>query len=222
MQQDDITQFFSYLKKRLEAPLPGQKAQIKMAPLPSKSADHFPLYPEGNSNLNSVLIPLYSDSDNDISIILTLRTRNVNHGGQISFPGGQIESNESAVNAALRETHEEIGISRKHVKIAGKMTSLYIHRTNNMVEPFVGMLTQKPDLHLSNREVEEIIPVKISTLADKNNITVEEWELRKNSPFKVPYWNIHKVPLWGATAMMLSELIEIYNEYKLGIKSNIS
>jgi len=219
MEQSDLKLFFTFLQKRLESPLPGREAQKRMAPVPYKPADRFPFYPEGKSNLNSVLIPLYADPDDEISIILTLRSRGVNHGGQISFPGGQIEKSESAVDAALRETNEEIGIASKHVKIAGKMTSLYIHRTNNMVEPFVGMLMQKPDFSLSNKEVEEIIPVKIMDLADKNNIIVEEWELKKNSPFKVPYWNIHRVPLWGATAMMLSELIEIYKEFKHGTES---
>jgi len=215
MNQNTLHHFFRFLETRLQKDLPGKDAQFKMAPLPEKPGDYY-LTPPENSRSSSVLIPLFLNQNKDLSIILTLRTKHLAHGGQISFPGGGIESGETAYQAAVRETCEEIGIRKQEIYVAGKLTPLYLQRTNNFIEPFVGKLTTQPDLTVTNREVDEVIPVSINSLLNKNNFKKEPWTLGNGIKMEVPYWTIHNVPLWGATAMMLSELLELYTEFKSG------
>ncbi|MGF1669159.1 MAG: NUDIX hydrolase [Balneolaceae bacterium] len=187
-----------------------------MAPRPENPGDDFPYQAPDDSKLNSVFIPLFLSSDDELSVLLTLRSRNMAHGGQISFPGGQIEKGETARSAAIRETCEEIHCQKKDILIAGKLSSLYLHRTNNLIEPFAGKLDTQPDLTISNREVEEIIPVPVCDLLEEKNMVREKWILRDGAVFDVPFWGIHEVPLWGATAMILSELLHLYGEFKNG------
>lgn len=212
MKQNPLDHFFTFLETRLEMRLPGKEAQFKMAPLPEKPEDYY-LNPPEDSRPSSILIPLFLNQSNEISIILTLRPEHLAHGGQISFPGGGIENGETARQAAIRETMEEIGVRKEDIDVAGKLTPLYLRRTNNFIEPFAGKLTTQPDLTITNREVDEVIPVAINSLLNGYNIKREPWTLSNGARMEVPYWTIHNVPLWGATAMMLNELLELYAEF---------
>jgi len=212
MNRDPLHSFFKFLETRLKKDLPGKRAQFKMAPKPEKPEDYY-LNPPEDSRPSSVLMPLFLNRELELSIILTLRPDHLAHGGQISFPGGGIEIGETAKQAAMRETCEEIGIHSNNIDIAGKLTPLYLRRTNNFIEPFVGKLTTDPDLSITNREVEEVIPIAVDSLLDKKYFKREPWTLDNGTKMDVPYWTIHNVPLWGATAMMLNELLELYIEY---------
>jgi 8-oxo-dGTP pyrophosphatase MutT (NUDIX family) len=205
--------FQDYLKRRLQEPLPGRKAQMKMMPepvdyetaVPSKSID-------SSGHPSGVLIPIYPDGNQNLNVILTLRTDSIRHAGQISFPGGRSEDSESIIGTALRETHEEIGIEADEIDVAGSLTPFYLYRTNNRITPIVGFLNHKPIMQRNPNEVAEIITVKLDTLLSDEKIEKERWDLSDNS-FYVPYWSFHSVPLWGATAMMMSEFLELYKEF---------
>ncbi len=80
-------------------------------------------------------------------------------------------------------------------------------------------MQQQPELSLDPREVEEAFSVELDSLLKKKNLTVEDWNLRDHT-FKVPYWDVHRVPLWGATAMMLSEFLELYREYQANFSNS--
>jgi hypothetical protein len=88
-----------------------------------------------------------------------------------------------------------------------------VAHSNNRVYPVVGFTKQQPEFDLCPDEVEEVFTITLDTLLLKKNITVEDWNLRTHT-YRVPYWDVHQVPLWGATAMMLNELLELYREYK--------
>ncbi len=172
--------------------------------LPQKESD--------TAHPSSVLIPLYPDKQNQLHVILTLRTDSIRHAGQISFPGGRREGSETPSETALRETEEEIGVFRHQVQIACSITPLYLHRTDNQITPYVGFLEQEPELKPNPAEVKEAFSIPVQNLANGENFKKEKWDL-SHASFQVPFWTIHEVPLWGATAMMMSELIELYKEF---------
>jgi len=211
-----ISSFYNFLKQRLnKGNLPGLASQKKMAPEPvSQNAEMRKLEAPSSANASSVLILLFPNSKDDLELILTLRASNINHGGQLSFPGGRSENGETEIETALREAKEEIGIKTDDVHIAGLLSKLYVAHSDNYVTPVVGFLDYTPELILNPAEVEEAFSVEVESLLGKENLTVENWDLRKSSTYKVPYWDVHRVPLWGATAMILSEFLELYEAYK--------
>ena len=211
-----IIDFHHFLKTRVkESDLPGRTSQIKMAPEPVDSANPIRrMKAPDHANASSVLILIFPNSDGQLELILTLRTSTINHGGQLSFPGGRAKAGETVVETALREASEEIGITPADVKVSGTLSSLYVPHSNSQVTPVVGLIEYEPALTLNPDEVEEAFSVELESLAGKENLTVENWELRPKATYKVPYWDVHRVPLWGATAMMLSEFLELYREFK--------
>lgn len=183
-----------------------------MQPLPITKGLSFPEPDKEAGHPSSVLIPIFENSENDLEIIFTLRTNSIRHAGQISFPGGRSEGGESLVDTALRESFEEVGIKPKQVFVAGTLSPLFLYRSNNKITPFVGFLDEKPELQINPNEVEEAFSVPIRSLLDENHLIWEEWTIR-DYQMKVPYWNIHSTPLWGATAMITNELLELYKEF---------
>ncbi len=211
-----ISDFFKFLSARLnEDSLPGRTSQLKMAPTP-KDNDNPTRKMEAppKAKDSSVLVLLFPNEKQKLELVLTLRTAKINHGGQLSFPGGRAEQSESTVETALREAREEIGINPADVQIAGTLTTLYVAHSDNQVSPVVGFLNYTPELTLNPNEVDEAFSVELDSLLDKKNLTVEDWDLRPQATYKVPYWDVHRVPLWGATAMMLNEFLELYREFK--------
>lgn len=206
-------ELITFLSERLEKPLPGRNAQIEMAPKPVSEGDMRQMEPPEDVNQSSVLVLLFPNEDGKLELTLTLRSNDIDHGGQISFPGGRAHDGESSIETALREAKEEIGIKPESIKIIGQLSDLYVSHSNNLVIPIVGFTTQRPEFQKDPREVEEVFAVELDSLLHKKNLTVEDWNLRSHT-YKVPYWDIHRVPLWGATAMMLNELLKLAREFK--------
>lgn len=206
------SEFYEFLKSRSKKKLPGREAQMKMSPVPLDPDVVLPRRSSDTAHPSSVLIALFPEEDEDLHVIFTLRTESIRHAGQISFPGGRTEGGESLIETALRETEEEVGIKRTKIEIACNLTPLYLHRTDNQITPYVGFLEKRPHLKPNPAEVKEAFTTPIRKLVSEENFVVEKWKL-SNAIYKVPYWNIHSVPLWGATAMMMSELLELFKEY---------
>lgn len=204
--------FYHFLVDRTLQKLPGRDAQMKMSPEPLDPNFVLPQKESDTAHPSSVLIPLFPDENDLLNVILTLRTESIRHAGQISFPGGRREGDETPEETALRETEEEIGVTRNQIEIACCITPLYLHRTDNQITPFVGFLEQEPKLQPNPAEVKEAFSIPLKNLIENENFKEEKWDLTHAS-FHVPYWTIHEVPLWGATAMMMSELLELYKEF---------
>lgn len=185
-----------------------------MAPSPLDNSLSTSHYKPTHSNFrnSSVLIPIISWKQ-ELEILLTLRSADINHGGQISFPGGGSEGSETVEETALREAQEEIGLQPGKTDVIGLLSPLYVGHSDNMITPVVAFLNEAQKFTPNPNEVEEIFTVSLSDLVVESNLLDEEWDLR-GSPFKVPFWNIHRVPLWGATAMLLSELMVLYKEFQ--------
>ncbi|MEX2602364.1 MAG: CoA pyrophosphatase [Balneolaceae bacterium] len=208
----DRTSFFHYLKERINQPLPGREAHLRFAPSPVEGEHHFRMEAGEDAYDSSVMILLFEEQEGHPELILTLRTTSISHAGQISFPGGRSDNGETPSGTALRETREEIGVPEESIEIAGTLTKLFLDRSNNLITPVVGYLPSKPKLTINPLEVEEAFTVSLEKLMDRENFSTRSLQL-SDRVYDVPYWNIHPVPLWGATAMMLSELLELYREY---------
>ena len=156
----------------------------------------------------AVLVPLV-DRENGLTVLLTQRASHLkNHGGQISFPGGRIESSdEGPLAAALRETEEEIGLPRDHVTFAGYLEP-HLVLSGFWVTPVVGFVQPGFDLKLDRREVDETFEVPLLHILDAANHQARERTLgtTKVRVYDIPYGERH---IWGATAGMLMSLYRL-------------
>jgi 8-oxo-dGTP pyrophosphatase MutT (NUDIX family) len=208
-----LQKFYLYMEERTRGDLPGLEAQLRMAPNPVDGVRNIPLEPKGESRNSSVLALIHPGETGDIRIVLTHRTETIVHGGQLSFPGGASENNETPEETALREAKEEIGIKPSLVTIAGTLSDLYLYRSNNLITPVIGFQDHQPKMVINPIEVQEAFTVSLDTLSKGDYLVKKPWTLNGKT-YQVPYWDIHKVPLWGATAMMMSELLELYREFR--------
>ncbi|MCX6291202.1 MAG: CoA pyrophosphatase [Bacteroidetes bacterium] len=207
-----ISEFSKLLHHRLSLPLPGREAQLLMAHAERKINLSRYKIPQ-HARWSSILILLY-ESDNKIKIPLILRPRYDGvHSGQVAFPGGKFESgDENLVNTALRETKEEIGIPPEHVEILGKLTELYIPPSNFLVHPHVGMIRYKPEFFPDENEVEKVIEISLDDLLNDSLVGEKEITLSNGLKIITPYFNFQSETVWGATAMIMSELRVLLNE----------
>lgn len=198
------------LQDRLTQALPGHEAHLTMAPR----------YPERRNDVSvngrdcreaGVLVLLLPD-DETAAVVLTVRRDHLpDHGGQISFPGGQREGDESLTQTALREAEEEINLSPPSVKMLGRLTPLYIPPSNFCVHPFVGVVEETPALHPTDCEVKRVLRIPLPHLLDPDTRTVEPWTLH-DTEIDVPYYSVSGHTIWGATAMMLAEFLAVVRD----------
>jgi 8-oxo-dGTP pyrophosphatase MutT (NUDIX family) len=155
----------------------------------------------------AALLLLYP-ANGELYLPLTLRSARLNqHAGQVSLPGGATDpSDESPEATALREAHEEIGIDPACVEVLGRLTPFYIPPSNFLLSPVVGYLPQTPVLRPDPAEVAGVFSVSLRYLQDPANVREENWE-RQGLPFRVPFYAIADHKVWGATALLLSELV---------------
>lgn len=210
----ELTTFIEQLSTDLRQPLPGMDAQYRMAPRP-RSGGRLP-YDQAPTDArhSGVLILFYPHVDeagkNVVHLPLILRpTYDGVHSGQVAFPGGGWEDGDADIVAtALREAEEEIGIPRAQVHVLGALTPLYIYVSNHLVHPTVAWIDHEPRFTPDPFEVAMVLEMPLHTFLDPTNVRTEQWQLRDRAA-EVPFFYIQKQTVWGATAMMLSELITL-------------
>jgi len=196
--------FIFSLMNQLSNTLPGEKSHQVMKIKLNNDLNIEPTL----KRYASVLICLFPNNDN-WSFFLTKRSNSVeHHKGQISLPGGMIEKGENPINAALRETNEEIGVQIKKVQIIGKLSSIYIPVSNFKVQPFVGFLNKKPKTDINKQEVSRIFDVDLNDLMNDKNIKSEE-KVLGNKLVEISYFSLKNEKIWGATSLILSEFKDV-------------
>ena len=196
--------FIFSLIQQLNKTLPGKKSHQVMKIKLNNDLNIEPTL----KRYASVLICLFPVNDN-WSFFLTKRSNSVeHHKGQISLPGGMIEKGENPINAALRETNEEIGVQIKRVQIIGKLSSIYIPVSNFKVQPFVGFLNKKPKTDINKQEVSRIFDVDLNDLMNDKNIKSEE-KVLGNKLVEISYFSLKNEKIWGATSLILSEFKDV-------------
>ena len=207
-QVDDFKRFSRDLNVDLNGPLPGKKAQVAMAPKPIDDR-RFNEDPNNPARLGGVMVLLFQDG-NDVRIPLMKRpTYDGVHSGQVSLPGGKHEpEDKDLITTALRETEEEIGISSQSIEVLGSLSEMFIIASNFKVYPTVGVIHETPLFKLDTKEVEAIYTPTVSELMDLNKRKVKTMHF---PPYTIhsPYFDIEGEVVWGATAMILGELVEV-------------
>lgn len=205
---DLFTRFIEQLAADLQAPLPGRVAQYRMAPQPRPDSFPYDQTPV-DARRGGVLILLYPIDDQPYLPLILRPTYDGVHSGQVGFPGGGQEENDPDIVAtALREAQEEIGIALEPITVLGQLSPLYVFASNYLVQPTVAWMAQPPHFQLDTREVAALLEMPLAALLDPANYQREDWELRGRT-VDVPFFRIHDQTIWGATAMMLSELLAL-------------
>ena len=205
--------FTEKLKNQLALPLPGEIAQFKMSASlrVEAKATPFPRYePNAQTRDAGVLILLYLH-ENTIFMPLIVRptTEMGAHSGQVSFPGGKKEvSDKNLRETALREAYEEVGIKADEITVLGEISPLFVFASNFMVYPTVAVCDFRPDFVPDPREVAKILEIPLLHLQNTDNHKIADLEIR-NSTIIAPHFEVEKHIIWGATAMILNELLEI-------------
>jgi 8-oxo-dGTP pyrophosphatase MutT (NUDIX family) len=198
----------TYLKERLSQPLPGFTAQKRMGPVLTDGTLIHDRTPSNSCRINGVMLLFYAENE-VIRLVLTVRSSAMKkHKGEISYPGGGLEPDETPVMGALRETQEETGLSKDSIQVLGKLSDLYIPVSDNLLKPFVGFYKGSPTFKPDSREVQCILTPELSYFLNQSSIQKENWRLH-GYDLIVPCWRIEDRPLWGATAMILNEFLEI-------------
>ena len=201
-----LEQLDARLRSACLAPLPGADAHRLLAPQPrpgwrpGEVPDH--------ATPAAALVLLYP-LDDAPHVLLTVRAGRLGrHAGQVSFPGGLIDTGESVREAALREAFEEVGLDPAAVRVAGALSPLYITVSNSAIHPVAGIAAATPPLHPSTAEVARVLPAPLAALADPATLRRgTRW--RDDLPCDVPYFEVRNERVWGATAMVLAELLAV-------------
>jgi 8-oxo-dGTP pyrophosphatase MutT (NUDIX family) len=208
----DSVDLLCRLTLRLARPLPGRRAQAKFAPELSYGRHAGP--PPHDARPAAVLALLFPDQG-DWSIPLTLRPDNLPaHSGQVCFPGGLTEPDESSEQCALRELTEELGIAGAGVRILGRLSPLYVFASNFWVTPFVGALDARPLFNPNRNEVAEVVELPLRVLLDPAHHGAHDI-YRRGVTFRAQHIVCGAHRIWGATSMMLGELAAICQDARV-------
>ena len=192
------------LRASLRGPLPGLAAQSVMGRTP-RELRALPF-----DHRAAVLVLLYPHpTDPRPHVVLTLRSSELRrHRGQVSFPGGMVEPGEELVAAALREAEEEVNVHPGEVEVLGSLSPLPMPHTGFVLHPFVAVARTRPDLRACEDEVARVMEVPLAVLADPARVR-EEPRLLGEQVYQVPYFDVGGEKVWGATAMILAELLAV-------------
>lgn len=200
-----IDQFAARLAEELSKPLPGEDAQYLMAPTGRGRVN--PLDPTIDYRDSAVLILFYPTAEGISTVLIKRHDYDGAHSGQVGFPGGKHEHSDGSFEAtALRESNEELGIDPNKVKVIGKLTNIYIPVSRFKVHPYVAVTASRPEFNPDPFEVKDILEVDLQTLTDKSTVSQTVVSSSRGLKVKTPYYNVQGFIVWGATAMIISEL----------------
>ncbi len=164
-------------------------------------------------NKASVLICIYQNTDGKACFALMERADdNSVHSGQICLPGGKTEKLDySNWSTAVRETEEEIGINKNDLSFVKELSSIYIPPSNFNVFPFIGLTAETPDFKPQISEVESVIEVSLKAVMNAKHQIITTVKTSYGLSVSVPAFNFNGHIVWGATAMILMEIIYLFN-----------
>lgn len=198
------------LRQALQGDLPGIEVQSMMMSRHFKKLGPNLYTPPSESARKAAVMALLFQKEGEWYTALMQRPEsNYAHSRQVSFPGGSLEvEDEDMAACAKRETEEEFGILRTNIELVGALSELYISASGFLVQPYVGYLRQAPTYTPNAAEVEEILEIPLAHLLDPKRRKMTEIPLPSGMVLQdVPYFDVHDKIVWGATAMMLSELV---------------
>lgn len=207
----DFTQLCLKLKGRLAMPLPGPRAHDVFRAKPV--GDVRPLLDHQHPPRPGGVIILLYEAEGIIRFPLIKRPEYIGaHGGQISLPGGKAEAGENAVETALRECEEEIGVAREAIQVLGKLSDFFVMPSNFLVTPVIGIVPSRPVFRPDPYEVSRIIEARLDHLVGEDVVKQKEILAAGKYRMIAPHFEIENEIVWGATAMMLNEFRMVLRE----------
>jgi len=200
--------------------LPGAAAQAHLAPVPRRqwpdgfreeqlrhAAGLLLVFPDQMENAKAAKAARSASAE--ARILLTVRADTLGrHGGQVSLPGGVVDAGETFEQAALREAHEEVGLSTDLVRVLGALTPLDIPVSGFRLHPIVGVSERRPELTAAAHEVARILEPAVDALMAPECV-VRSRRARDGVAMTVPGFHLEGVEIWGATAMVLAEFLSL-------------
>jgi 8-oxo-dGTP pyrophosphatase MutT (NUDIX family) len=206
--------FPDILKHELKKTLPGTEVQWELASS-DRMIKNFPRVPGSDARVAAVLILLYPDNGSVHTVFMQRHNYDGVHGGQISFPGGKKEdADEDIIHTAIREAEEETGIDSEGISVLGTLTPLFIPVSNMIVTPVIAWTDKKPDFNHQPEEVVFLINAELKRFLDPSIIKIKPFEIR-GEMINIKYFDYEGHVIWGATAMILNELLTIIRKRKI-------
>ncbi len=204
--------FLKSITKVRHLNLPGEVSQHKM--MPPYREDLMKNCDLASAKQAAVMALFYPDNNQNTKLVLILRkTYKGVHSAQVGFPGGKVEPlDKNLQETALRETFEEVGVAIEQINVIKALTKIYIPPSHFTVFPFLGYGTCTPKFKKQEEEVEAILEVDIDAFLDDKNLTTKHIEESENLSFSVPAIHLNGHLVWGATAMMLSEVKDLLKQ----------
>lgn len=206
----DFQDFLQHVPNLIPVELPAEKAHVKMAPLERITLMKNLDLSEKKPRIAAVMMLFYPKNGKTHLVLIVRNAYDGVHSSQIAFPGGKYEiSDADFQETALRETHEEVGISSEKIEIIKQFTPMYIPPSNFLVHPFLGISSQELSFYPDIREVADIIELPLSVFLNDEIIIEATLSTSYAANILVPAFNIQNHVVWGATAMILSELRDV-------------
>ncbi len=201
------TEQLAIIRRALAGPPPTLDEVLVLRRLDGKPLRPFTPPPGVTPRASAALLLLFPHDD-ELYLPLTVRSSRVTtHRGEVSLPGGGIDPTDyDAIHAALREAQEEIGVDPQRVDVIGTLTTFYIPPSNNYLTPVVGVHPAPFQPQHDPAEVASVFTVALNTLFDPAVVREEIWE-RDGIKMRVPFFALNGHKVWGATALLLSELV---------------
>src|SRR5690554_4755132 len=200
--------FLNNIPKIQNAPLLASESHLKMAPMERIKMMNLWDYSKLNPKKAGVLALFYPKQEQTY-LVLIVRSPGGIHSSQVAFPGGKVENQDKDLShTAVRETEEEIVISQEKINVITNLSTIYIPPSNYLVYPFIGHVDFEPKFILQEEEVAEVIEIPLYDFLDIK-ITTHNIKASYSSFVGVPAYSINGKLVWGATAMILSELRDV-------------
>lgn len=201
-------EFIERLQEQLSRQLPGEDAQFRMAPMARpRMREALAAAPEVRQS--AVLLYFFPKRDDWCVVLMKRPDYDGTHSGQVGIPGGRLEPGENHLQAALREFEEEVGVCVDSRNLLGKLSDLFIPPSNYLVQTFIAYSLDPPHYKPDPLEVEEIIELSIGWLLNESAVKRGRVRLSSGVTIVSPYFEVAGHMVWGATAMILSELKQV-------------
>jgi 8-oxo-dGTP pyrophosphatase MutT (NUDIX family) len=206
----DFSDFLKYVPKIKQEKLLAEQAHLKMVPV--ERVLEVEKFKNGSNNPKkaAVMMLIYPKNNKSHLALIVRNTYAGVHSAQIGFPGGKVElEDNSLIQTALRETHEEIGIHPDKIEVIKSFTEVFIPPSNFIVAPFLGISYTELEFIEQVEEVAGIIEFPLLDFLNEKTIVNKIMDTSYGTNIEVPTFYIKEHYVWGATAMMMSELKEV-------------